>query len=967
MMLTFSQKKNKNSKTHILNFLLRRKKKMDEVQGPLSIAQEFVDQAAESRNDFFLKRVPHAVRTRPRAILLIGAPGSGKTTQGKLLASRRSNTIHLSTGDYFREQVKGQTKLGIEIAKYLDADCFVPDNIVVDVLSRTIEQNPGKVLVLDGVPRNVAQSLLLKDMFHIIRVLYLDLSPEACTHRVLLRLEEDNERKDTPESTQKRLQYFFSSLALVLEPFLGKIAVVDASWELDDVSCNVDIAMQQTVLNNVAFCNCKLRLANQLIVPCGHCSQCFECCKEEKLCVICKAPKEHCIALGPKEQKDPLNGIQLTSAFVNPLQTNRAKVCFSVHVPHSNERVGQHIVAIVDISTSMHSTKAQQENEHGELVDLPYSLLDAVKFSLKTLVKCMIDKDHFTLVTFARHSNTLMENEPMNEANVERALQLIDAMQANGSTNLWDGLLRGLNIVQRSSDHMPATIALLTDGRPDQGCDGIADFAKWLQQSRRLPFELVTFGYGSNLMVNVLFELAQLGNGNYIWIPSSSETGSIFVKFMANACCVVAQDATLEIQTRNSSNIVADPPGIATKAILQRNINSCIVKLGSLRAGQTQEVVLDMRIPGGTNSYATLTLRFHESQPICTEANNLQCDITAMEAYARLNMCQELSKALMDSLDAEYHVQEVIQHLETIAATHPVAAFYLKDLKGELQDDGRLEGGKILKGAQTARFARWGCHLLPSYLTTHQRKLCSNMYEVGCMPYITIWNAAFTEMGKQFYEQFAPTVAAEAPKPLVTYHYAAQASNAGPISSFSSSASGFSGGGCGSCIAGNCTVVTRLSNGTLQQRTVAEIRVGDWVQGTQHDFHKIKFVLQKTAPTPLFDFPCGLRLSERHPFREPGSHTWRRAELEFDQTTSIESVVYNFVLDKGISMLVNGIECLCLGHDLEDHKVYHPLYASSKRMHEACSNLIQQANQTIVFQTVLRDCNNRVCGFVQTS
>lgn len=943
---------------------------MDEVQGPVSVAQELLDQACESRNDFFLKRVPRAPRARPRAILLIGAPGSGKTTQGKLLASRRPNTVHVSTGDYFREQIKAQTRLGVEVAKYLHADRFVPDNLVVDVLKQTIAENQGKVFLLDGVPRTVAQSLLLKDMFHVIRVLYLDLSPQKCSERVLTRsADEENDRKDTFESTQQRMQYFSNTLGLILEQFQGKIAVVDASGDSDDVSCNVDLAIQQTISNNaVAFCKCKLRLANQLIVPCGHCTRCYECNKEAKECETCKVAIGRCIALGPAsyamEQKDLLSEIRLTSAFVNPLKSNRTKVCFSVHVPHSNERVGQHIVAIVDVSTSMRTTKAQQENEHGELIDLPYSLLDAVKFSLKTLVKCMVSKDRFTLVTFASYANTLMENEPMHDANIERALRTIDAMYANGSTNLWGGLLQGLDVVQRSSTKlMPTTIALLTDGVPDNNCNGISNFRKWLQQPKRLPFELVTFGYGSNLLLNVLFELAQLGNGNYVWIPSSSETGSIFVKFMANACCVVAQDAKLKIQTCSGCNIVADPVGIAPNAILQRDINSCVIKLGSLRAGQTQEVVLDMRIPAGASTYATLTLCLNQDKQL--EANNQKCDSAAIEAYARLMMCQELSKAISDSVDAEYHVQEAIEHLETVATTQPIAAFYLKDLKGEVQDDGHVEGGKILKGAQASRFARWGCHLLPSYLTTHQRKLCTNMYEVGCMPYNTTWNAAFTEMGKHFYEQFAPTVAPEAPKPLVTYHYA-PATAVPSFSSSSMSASGFSSGGCGSCIAGNCTAVIRLANGTLQQCAVSELRVGDWVQDAEHDFHKIKFVLQKCAPTPLYDFACGLRLSERHPFREPGTLTWRRAELEFAQTTSVESVVYNFVLDKGASMLVNGMECLCLGHDLNDPAVYHPLYASSERMQRACADLIKQPNNTILFQSVSRDCNNRVCGFMQT-
>lgn len=94
-------------------------------------------------------------------LILLGAPGSGKGTQAKVLAERFS-WLHLSTGDMLREAVAAGTELGKAAKGFMDSGSLVPDELVIAMLVERIGQ-PDAVegFVLDGFPRNLPQAKAL--------------------------------------------------------------------------------------------------------------------------------------------------------------------------------------------------------------------------------------------------------------------------------------------------------------------------------------------------------------------------------------------------------------------------------------------------------------------------------------------------------------------------------------------------------------------------------------------------------------------------------------------------------------------------------------------------------------------------------------------------------------------------------------------------------------------------------------
>lgn len=93
-------------------------------------------------------------------VVLLGAPGAGKGTHCKRVADRYG-VAHLSSGDILRRERTEGTELGKKAQSYMDAGALVPDDLIVEMMTRAIRQAPAPGYVLDGFPRTVKQAEVL--------------------------------------------------------------------------------------------------------------------------------------------------------------------------------------------------------------------------------------------------------------------------------------------------------------------------------------------------------------------------------------------------------------------------------------------------------------------------------------------------------------------------------------------------------------------------------------------------------------------------------------------------------------------------------------------------------------------------------------------------------------------------------------------------------------------------------------
>ena len=122
-------------------------------------------------------------------IILMGPPGAGKGTLAKQLKSS-FDLVHISTGDMFRENIKGGTELGLLAKSYIDKGDLVPDQVTIDMLKdRLAKKDCEKGFLLDGFPRTLPQAEALEKLSKEINrpidvVVNLDCNNEELIRRI---------------------------------------------------------------------------------------------------------------------------------------------------------------------------------------------------------------------------------------------------------------------------------------------------------------------------------------------------------------------------------------------------------------------------------------------------------------------------------------------------------------------------------------------------------------------------------------------------------------------------------------------------------------------------------------------------------------------------------------------------------------------------------------------------------------
>ncbi len=91
-------------------------------------------------------------------VILLGPPGAGKGTQA-VQTAQRTGLLHLSTGDMFREHLRGGTELGQLARGYMDRGELVPDEVTISMLLERISRDDARAgCLFDGFPRTVEQA-----------------------------------------------------------------------------------------------------------------------------------------------------------------------------------------------------------------------------------------------------------------------------------------------------------------------------------------------------------------------------------------------------------------------------------------------------------------------------------------------------------------------------------------------------------------------------------------------------------------------------------------------------------------------------------------------------------------------------------------------------------------------------------------------------------------------------------------
>jgi adenylate kinase len=165
-------------------------------------------------------------------IILMGPPGSGKGTQGEILADLW-NVPRIAPGDIFRAEIKQGSELGLKVKSFSDSGRLVPDEVVIEVMrDRFSQPDTQNGWILDGFPRTIPQAEALNVLLTEIgqqcdRVVNLDVPEEILVERILLRAKEQNRADDTEEVIKNRLDEYYVKTRPLLEFYGDRVIQID--------------------------------------------------------------------------------------------------------------------------------------------------------------------------------------------------------------------------------------------------------------------------------------------------------------------------------------------------------------------------------------------------------------------------------------------------------------------------------------------------------------------------------------------------------------------------------------------------------------------------------------------------------------------------------------------------------------------------------------------------------------------
>lgn len=187
-------------------------------------------------------------------LVVFGAPGSGKGTQSARLIDEYG-LYHISTGELLRDHIARGTELGRVADSYISKGQLIPDQLMIDILEHTLDQNPetAEGVIFDGFPRTIPQAKALKEMLarrgsKVHAVVGLEVDDAELIDRLLKRGLEGGRSDDNLDTINARLKVYNEQTAPLRDYYTseGKYHGIKGSGAIDDIFNDIKTALKPT-------------------------------------------------------------------------------------------------------------------------------------------------------------------------------------------------------------------------------------------------------------------------------------------------------------------------------------------------------------------------------------------------------------------------------------------------------------------------------------------------------------------------------------------------------------------------------------------------------------------------------------------------------------------------------------------------------------------------------------------------
>jgi len=619
----------------------------------------------------------------------------------------------------------------------------------------------------------------------------------------------------------------------------------------------------------------------------------------------------------------------------------------STYVPNVETRPPVDMVLCLDISGSMGSD-APVKGGDGSSTSYGITLLSLTISAAKTILKTLNEKDNITIVTYSTEANILFTDCECIDINKETIETDLDNLKPTGTTNMWAGIKKSLDVLKfNSPKDKLKVIKLFTDGLPSTEPNrGYGPEIQKYFDDNDFKCMINCYGFGYSLKSEILSDISNVSGGDgFSYVPDSSLLGNIFIHGVSNFFTTAATFVKAKIVFTDGSWIPFE--------------------INSLKYGQTKNVVIEI---GKEVSHVEMNII---GNIIKSEITDITDDkyyeqLYRYKTYNMMDGCITMKKfndpgfkTTLDNLILEITFNKDMKDNKYIQNI-------LYDLEGQVKEALNMTS----QGEREDWFSKWGIHYLRSLKTAYKNEVCNNFKDKGVSNFSGELFEKLRDEVSDIFDSMPP------PKREERTVYGSsgmrgggyQFGSAAPLQPLATMASyNVASGGC--CARG-CRI--RMEDNSFKK--VEDLNIGDEVITV--DIKDGKQIYQTGKIDSVIVTSCNggranmvslrnLKITPYHPiisFNNTDEWVYPK-DLGLIKTIKC-SEMYTFVINNRQSVLIEDFIFSTFGHGLDSNEVIQHNYFGSESVIEDLSKIITDPYGKIrlIPEMFVRGGNGKVCS-----
>ncbi|KAK6338037.1 hypothetical protein TWF696_001508 [Orbilia brochopaga] len=414
------------------------------------------------------------------------------------------------------------------------------------------------------------------------------------------------------------------------------------------------------------------------------------------------------------------------------------------------------LCCVIDVSGSMEEdAPAPAESAGKAKEETGLTILDVVKHAMKTIIATLNENDRLAIVAFDSRAELISDFQHSSDSGKTLLNTAVDKLIPKASTNLWDGLKMGLNLIhdvqhkaegsstsaKKVDSGRLASLFILTDGQPnvEPPRGHIPMLQQWQESHPDTRFAINTFGFGYDLDSALMSNIARTGGGHYGFIPDAGMVGTVFVHALANLFATYATACHVDVELPDGAKMMK-PIGEFPHEEASWGAK---VYIGDIQYGQSRDFIF--QVEGLNRSTPTDIIVTLSAKPWDVQET--------MKIGATTTTSPELN---VPTQDFEYHLQRLtlVSHIYTLCGLKPNEVVgKLNDYKGIFTSQASaiksslaghaaaealatdISGEVTLAVSDQTAYQKWGRHYFPSLARAHQMQRCNNFKDPGLQVY----------------------------------------------------------------------------------------------------------------------------------------------------------------------------------------------------------------------------------------